>query len=395
LTQEQITEFFNRFGDKMAGIKQVLKKDSALREMAETPLFLSIMIMAYRDKRDVEILVSGDEKARRKHLFDTYIERIFERPERSKNENFKKLDVLRWLSWMAQKMTEHNAVPYLLENMQPMWITQKKQLDYKLINWLFCALSFGAIGGLVGGLSFGMVGGLVIGLIIWLIGGWIFETGKIEMVDVITWDWRGLFIDVLAYGTFGVLFVMAFDRLFSRLNAESVISLSVVIVFFMVFWLIDPVINKLSIKPSSQITFPMQRILSSIKNFFIVFLLIELIVGLFVGLFVGLLVGLFVGLNIGLNVGLIVGLNVGLFLGLIVGLFVGLRYGGGAVIQHYSLYFIIAYNNLLPWRLVPFLNHCVDLIFLRRVGGGSIFVHRLLMEHFAEMYVETPTSKGN
>lgn len=32
------------------------------------------------------------------------------------------------------------------------------------------------------------------------------------------------------------------------------------------------------------------------------------------------------------------------------------------------------------------LNHCVDLIFLRRVGGGYIFVHRLLMEHFAEMY---------
>lgn len=34
-------------------------------------------------------------------------------------------------------------------------------------------------------------------------------------------------------------------------------------------------------------------------------------------------------------------------------------------------------------------DHCIDLIFLRRVGGGYIFVHRLLMEHFAEMYVET------
>jgi hypothetical protein len=44
---------------------------------------------------------------------------------------------------------------------------------------------------------------------------------------------------------------------------------------------------------------------------------------------------------------------------------------------------------------IPFLNHCVDLIFLHRVGGGYIFVHRLLMEHFAEMYVETPTSKGS
>lgn len=39
--------------------------------------------------------------------------------------------------------------------------------------------------------------------------------------------------------------------------------------------------------------------------------------------------------------------------------------------------------------------NCVDLIFLRRVGGGYIFVHRLLMEHFAEMSVETLTSKRN
>ena len=29
-------------------------------------------------------------------------------------------------------------------------------------------------------------------------------------------------------------------------------------------------------------------------------------------------------------------------------------------------------NNLLPWRLVPFLDHCVDLIFLRRVGAGYL-----------------------
>jgi hypothetical protein len=37
---------------------------------------------------------------------------------------------------------------------------------------------------------------------------------------------------------------------------------------------------------------------------------------------------------------------------------------------------------------MPFLDHHVDSIFLRRVGGGYIFVHRLLMEHFAEMYSE-------
>jgi hypothetical protein len=52
-------------------------------------------------------------------------------------------------------------------------------------------------------------------------------------------------------------------------------------------------------------------------------------------------------------------------------------------------------NQTIIQKFFNFLDHCVDLIFLRRVGGGYIFVHRLLMEHFAEMYVENPTSKGN
>jgi len=88
-----------------------------------------------------------------------------------------------------------------------------------------------------------------------------------------------------------------------------------------------------------------------------------------------------------------VGINFGL--GFVCGLYLGLRLGGTAVIEHYIFRVISGFQNTLPWRLIPFLDHCVDLIFLRRVGGGYIFVHRLLMEHFAEMYMETPTSKGN
>jgi len=44
-------------------------------------------------------------------------------------------------------------------------------------------------------------------------------------------------------------------------------------------------------------------------------------------------------------------------------------------------------ENVDPVACVLF-DYCVDLIFLRRVGGGYIFVHRLLMEHFAAMYQE-------
>jgi hypothetical protein len=53
------------------------------------------------------------------------------------------------------------------------------------------------------------------------------------------------------------------------------------------------------------------------------------------------------------------------------------------LVQHYSLRWVLAKYGILPRQLIPFLEYCVSLIFLRRAGGSYIFVHRLLMEHFA------------
>jgi hypothetical protein len=67
-----------------------------------------------------------------------------------------------------------------------------------------------------------------------------------------------------------------------------------------------------------------------------------------------------------------------------------LRVGGRAVLQHYTLRYLLYRNNSLPFRLVPFLDYCAERIFLCKVGGGYIFIHRLLMEHFASLYTEQP-----
>lgn len=78
----------------------------------------------------------------------------------------------------------------------------------------------------------------------------------------------------------------------------------------------------------------------------------------------------------------------GLVSGLAFGIMPTQKFGLFPVIQHFTLRLIIARDNLLPQKLVPFLDYCVDHIFLHRVGGGYIFIHRLLMEHFAAMYRE-------
>ena len=80
----------------------------------------------------------------------------------------------------------------------------------------------------------------------------------------------------------------------------------------------------------------------------------------------------------------VVGLVVGLVVGPIVGLGFGLVFGGDDVIQHWVLRFLLWRKRFAPLRYVRFL--AAERVFLRKVGGGYIFIHRMLMEHFAKLY---------
>ena len=110
----------------------------------------------------------------------------------------------------------------------------------------------------------------------------------------------------------------------------------------------------------------------------------SLVTSLSSGLIGGLIAGLFAGPSTGLKVGLI--------LGTIVGAFVGYFQGGSAVIQHYTLRLILWLNGDTPLNFIKFLDQCAKLIFLKKVGGGYIFIHRMLLDYFADL--TTQSTKG-
>lgn len=382
LTSKQVDEYFKRFGEGLEGIRQLLERNAVLHEMAETPLFLSIMTLAYRDTETKDILVSKNLEVQRKHLFNTYIEHMFERPERSKNKRFKKQDILHWLSWLAHKMIDNNQVPYLLENMQPKWLRETKQVWwYKLMNGLLFMLILGLIGELSGELIGVLLLGLVFGLFFSMArrqsGGLIDTLENIQMIE----SWRLNWNKERQIIIIGLLIVWLSIGLILRLivgwSEENILGLSV----WMIFVLLIQLSVGLENRPIHQTTYPGQRINFSIKSFFFSFLIVALIAALIAALIVKLGVRLIIGMNGWLGLVLVIGL--------ILALVVGMNFGGASVIQHYILRFILSLDNLLPFRLIPFLDYCVDLIFLRRVGGGYIFVHRLLMEHFAAMETAT------
>jgi hypothetical protein len=90
----------------------------------------------------------------------------------------------------------------------------------------------------------------------------------------------------------------------------------------------------------------------------------------------------FVGLTQGALYGLALWIIVFIVWGLVVGFVSGM-----APVQHFTLRLILHEKGFIPWNYARFLDWACDRLFLQRVGGGYIFVHRLLLEHFAQMEI--------
>jgi hypothetical protein len=75
----------------------------------------------------------------------------------------------------------------------------------------------------------------------------------------------------------------------------------------------------------------------------------------------------------------------GLFIGLTCGLLLGLLNGWLACLRHIVLRWLLWRHKAIPWNYPRFLNYAAERILLRRVGGGYIFVHRLLLEYFVDL----------
>ena len=76
-----------------------------------------------------------------------------------------------------------------------------------------------------------------------------------------------------------------------------------------------------------------------------------------------------------------VGTPFAIFMGLMTMVALGLSNATG-VIEHYLLRLLLYFSRQVPLKLADFLEHAAGLILLRQVGGGYIFVHRILKRYF-------------
>jgi hypothetical protein len=437
LTQEQIDAYLRSMGEQMEAVRIALQNDVTLLELTTTPLMLNIVTRAYQDRPVEDLLVEETPEARQRQVFATYVEQMLTR--RSVPKVGTKGQVMKWLTFLATQMVNNNQSVFYLEHLQPGWLADQraKRWYYRSLGLVVALL----VGPLFGGLAWmykdvfnephtWLIQDLPFALLVWLLmvllGGLLSElfirrfpalmkkAFTITPGERMSWSWqkvrsqkRGRMLSVLPLlllvgSTFGLSAAMETNScnvigIDARLFGLGIGLLSFLLLSLPMSLLLG--LSQSQLDEHARLS-PNQGIWYSLRN--------GLLLGALVGLPIGLLFRLYFWVAFGLGgpcmsspggvplsvqplINPLVVMPGALLLGLILGINGGLLVGE-AFLCHFVLRFWLWRTRVLPWNLIAFLDEATSHLILRRVGGGYMFIHRLLLDYLASLET-TPTAR--
>ena len=118
-----MSRYLAKCDSKLAALSEAVDADPVLHELAQTPLMLSIMNLAFRGAGADALAPQKDglPEHRRNQVFHMYVEQMFRGKERT-SLSFPKEKTIGWLTWLARKMREHSRSEFLVAGLQPSWL---------------------------------------------------------------------------------------------------------------------------------------------------------------------------------------------------------------------------------------------------------------------------------
>jgi hypothetical protein len=413
LSDAQIEAYFQSIN--RADLWSEMKTNSALQGLLQAttegeagllrvPLFIKLLANVYNPQEPI---------VNKTDLLEKYIERqlSFDQRERDHRKGLQnhrwayktvekepKLDeTINSLSWVARQLQVNNTVVLLIEKMQPSWLESKAlKLRYRLISGLIIVLIFGLISGLIwliGRDTLGLIVGLIVGLTS-LIYDLIFSINEIELVEAFQFSMslttrqkilRG-FRDGLIVGLILGLILGLIGGLIRGLTHWLIFGLIVGLIVGLIQGLIQGLIFGLKQDLKVQ-TRSNQGIWNSLQSMLWITAfsyplgVISTVVASSATSLDGGIAKTHDWINM-FSICFPCSLKVGLLLMLFLGIYLG---GGFACIQHFSLRLVLWQSGTIPWNFARFLNYCVERRLLLRVGGRYRFLHRELLDHFAQL----------
>ncbi|ESA38772.1 signal transduction protein with nacht domain protein [Leptolyngbya sp. Heron Island J] len=383
LTDKQILTYLNRPDQGLTGLKSLLEQNAAvqdtttsLRSLARSPLILNIMVLTYQGVSSAEILRLGQHQDYRDYqhqLFDAYIQRMLERrpPGAYRPEQIKG-----WLRSLAQRLVMTSQTVFLIERIQPDWL--QPGLRWVYVAGLWC--SFFAIAILLGAQVLAPDRLLLAVVLGGLICSRIFGVSRITPAETLRWSWRqarnNLLLGLTLGPPIGWSLKVGFGFIFGDgpclLNGTCLANHSLIgLAFGATLGLTFGLIRGLSGKQVGNTSRPNAGIWQSVRNSTL-FALVSMVTLYVPGFLLG---------NTKASFWAATGLAFGFAAG-----------GGEALIKHTLLRMMLTMSGATPWNYSKFLDYAVASIFLQKVGGGYMFVHRLLLEHFAAQGKENDPS---
>lgn len=129
LTDDQISSFLNHPGLELQAVRATLAQDSTLHELAQTPLMLYIMAVAYAGLTPTQLGQLNTTEARRRHIFRRYVDRVLSH-RRFDTNRYTQEQAVHWVSQIASGLINQKLSTVYIEYLQPTWLPLHSQ-EYK------------------------------------------------------------------------------------------------------------------------------------------------------------------------------------------------------------------------------------------------------------------------
>jgi serine/threonine protein kinase len=404
LDEDQIVQYLDGLGANVAVVRELIERDAQLRELATTPLMLSIMVLAYRGKSAGDVPDFDDLDAQRQHLFEVYVQRMFER--RVGEKLYPDDRIRHYLTRLAQQLQAHAKSILYIEEMQPDWLQNPAHrrryvnaigISIALMSGLAISLVFVPMllvaasqlsrYGVENRLSLPIYVGLtlILSVLLSVPTSWInyreAQKSPIVPVESVSWTFTAMTRNVwtklpqaimlgLGYAVISIVWLGFIFEVRIGVAVGAAIFVAQVVQYIHSSGFTTSGVDT-KVRPNQGMWQSMQNTLQP-----------------------ALLGPLFFGVPIVLSITIAYDLQFGLVLAAC--LFFPLTLinvvpdqtispGMFALLQHVTLRYLLERERQIPRNLAQMLDYAASLILLRKVGGGYIYIHRYLLEYFAEL----------
>lgn len=447
LTNEQIQMYLQQFGPMSGMASHLIASDSELAELARSPLMLNIIVQAYRDVSTETLPEAQTVEDRRQQVFKLYVDNVL------KNRHFKDYtpeQSRHFLSQIADVMQRKNMTIFQVAKMEQDWFLSQR--DTHLVEALVGSTTLATIVVpiMLATFSIGVATGVAWG---WLFIAFIFEFVSFIIAAIVA-QYRKVNFTFVGLGTGGIMGLLILISFYTTLTSAQILFLVIAIMLYASMGLrlliqfftaidqgatsptkyqihrhnmdwrvglqsalmISGVIGMLIVFSSATASWLvislgivgggisyafLQYIYSGVRpvqddNFYTYGQLLRVQAKIALGFgafkFASMAIILFI-------IALLFGIStrdallIAFGFGVTTSIWTSFITGAGGIVTMLVGFPFIARRGNIPRDVYGFLDYARQSVLLRQVGKGYIFIHRYLLEYFADL--ETDSSSGN